>query len=180
VKQPKSAAEVVLVLYLAALLVIWCAAVVSVIALVIAGAGSGGWPIGILLVGLAAVVTLAVVGLARRNWRLAVQRPAPDRGLGGWLARQPGPRLAVVIWGFYAVVALTIGLAVSSYTPGGLPWRVVPTLLIVAAFPAVGQAAQARVLSQRRQRRDRKENAHGLLVASPDQAADLQLHEQSG
>jgi hypothetical protein len=123
----------------------------------------------VVVFGVVVSVILALAGLAgvgflvraRSNWRRALARPIPDHGLNGWLWRQPGWRLALIIWAFQVTAAglIVVGLAyfmhsrgLAASTHGRAPQFPAASMAVVVigmAVTAVGQAAAWCVIRRR-------------------------------
>ena len=162
-RRARTLAELILLLYRAMLLAIWVVAVLGVLVSIIEiGGGREGWWLddGVIL----AVAGLASIGFfvrARSNWRRALARPIPDHGLKAWLWRQPGWRLALIIWAFQltaaglvvaGLAALTDSRGLAAFTQSRAPQFLAVSLALVVigmAFTAAGQAAAWCVIRQR-------------------------------
>jgi len=155
-RQTRTAAELILLLYRSMVAVIWAAVVLAVVASIIelGGHREGQWLDGAVIFALAALATIGVFRRGRANWRRALVRPIPDRGLKAWLWRQPGWRLALIVWAFeLTAVGLAVlgGLAAFAGNRELTPFLAVSLAVMVigTAFTAVGQAAAWCVIRQR-------------------------------
>lgn len=142
-----TAAEIILVLYWGVIAVMWALVVIGVVALIIRVIPAGGaWLLALIILG--SVIT-GFAWRARRTWRRSLARPIPDRGLRGWLWRQPGWRLALLFGAFYLLATIggvQLGILVHMRP---LPGPGLVLLAACAAFLAVGQAAGWCVRRQR-------------------------------
>jgi hypothetical protein len=142
-------AERIWVVYRAIYLVLWCALVVTVVLAYQGADSSSTWLARAVMLGVASLVTVGFIPLARHQLRRAVARPIPQRGVNGWLARQPGWRLALLYWALYLVVMGSVWIGVSTQMHRSPPWESIAVVLVLLPFGAVGQAAQNRVRFQR-------------------------------
>ena len=102
---------------------------------------------------LAAGVTLILVLSAQRGFRRAANRPLPEKGLNGWLARQPGWRAAVTTGSLYFVLmtsVLLINHAATRFPPPTVA-DLVTTLSGVAIFAGGLGTFQALVIQRQRE-----------------------------
>ena len=137
-------------LYGTVLIVVWCGFTVAVALGYQNADGSAPWTVRGVIVAVGVLVAASVALLTRLALRRAVARPMPQRGVNGWLVRQPGWRLALIYWlgsvaGFGGVL-----LSISSRMHHSPPAFVWPLLIVGWAFAAVGNAAQLRVICERR------------------------------
>ena len=164
---PGTAAGRLRTVFLAAMLVVWCLLVAEVALTYRAPGGGSPWPVRWFIFGVGAAAAAGIAGLAallRRRIRTLAARPLPERGVNGWLARQPGWRLALLYWVCYAVTADGAVIGVSLDLHASLPVIPVVGVLYTSAIPAVAQAAMTRAISRRRGAR--------LAAAGPGQDAD--------
>lgn len=128
----RSAAERVLMLLSAALTGEWGAFVFWVVLSDRASTATSTWLVRLIMLALAAAVTVAVLMLFRRIWRRAVARPLPSGPENRWLVQQPGWKLALLYWGVLGFPELAVTLWARSTQhhaqPAGwlLFWIVVP------------------------------------------------------
>jgi hypothetical protein len=101
-RRTRTGAELILLLYRAMLLAIWAVVVLGLVASIIeiGGRREGPWLDGAVILALGALATIGFFRRARTKWRRALACPIPDRGLKAWLWRQPGWRLALIVWAF--------------------------------------------------------------------------------
>ena len=162
-RRTRTAAELMLLLYSVMLVTVWAVVVLGVVGSVIeiGGRREGAWLVGAVILALAGLGGIGFFLRARSSWRRALARPIPDHGLKGWLWRQPGWQLALIIWAFQLTA---VGLVVAGFAPfihsGGLaafthsraPQFLAVSLAVVVigmAVTAVGQAAAWCVIRQR-------------------------------
>jgi len=111
------------------------------------------WMTRTILLALAALFTVTFVLLIRRSWRRALARPIPDRGVNGWLVRQPWWRLALMFWVPYGSASLGSVIGVSSHTHHHLSALRLAVVLAGSAFPAAVQAGVQGTLWRRQAER---------------------------
>src|SRR5258707_9521434 len=122
-RRTRTAGELMLLLYSVKLLTVWAVVVLGVVGSVIeiGGRREGAWLVGAVILALAGLAGIGFFLRGRSSWRRALARPIPDHGLKGWLWRQPGWRLALIIWAFQLTA---VGLVVAGFAPfihsGGL------------------------------------------------------------
>jgi predicted small integral membrane protein len=118
------AAKRALILAGAVSLAVWSLILLDVALSYRGGDGSPVWVARVVFLVVAALATLVVVFAVRRGWRRARARPLPDRGLNGWLVRQPGWRLAFAVWIPYGAVIFgtLFGMSISTATCQGPRW----------------------------------------------------------
>ena len=137
-------AEIVLVLYWGLIGVTWAYVVIGM-ASAIRDSGWGAELIALLILGSASV---GFVWWARRSWRRMQARPIPDRGLNGWLWRQPGWLLTLLFGALYYLPTVGV-IALSVYQRDRSPGFWLVLLMTCPAVLAVGQAAGRCVIRQR-------------------------------
>jgi len=143
-----TAAEIIVVLYWGLMAVTWAFVVIGIVTTIHdSGSGLGADLIALTILGSASV---GFVWRARSSWRRMQDRPIPDRGLNGWMWRQPGWHMALLFGAFYylptiGVIALTHIVYNRNASPGF--WLVI--LIAGPAVLAVGQAAGRCVTRQR-------------------------------
>jgi hypothetical protein len=81
--------------------------------------------------------------------RRALVRSLPRQGIGGWLARQPLWRLALLYWLCFVAVVGGAMLAVTASMHGSVPVFVWPLLLVGGVIPAGLVAVQLRETCRR-------------------------------
>ena len=144
-----------LLLYSVMLVTVWAVVVLGVVGSVIeiGGRREGAWLVGAVILALAGLAGIGFFLRARSSWRRALARPIPDRGLKAWLWRQPGWRLALIIWAcqLAAVAVVVVGLAALTHIVVLSPFLAVSlaALVIGMAVTAAGQAAAWCVIRQR-------------------------------
>jgi hypothetical protein len=84
------AAKRALILAGAVSLAVWSFILLDIALSYRGGDGSSTWVTRVVFLVVAALATVVVVFAVRRGWRRAGLRPLPDRGMNGWLVRQPG------------------------------------------------------------------------------------------
>jgi hypothetical protein len=100
VKRPRTTGErALLIIYALLAASCWFGFLEIVFHFEVLGASAGTtWLIrGIVLAG-AALITVALVRSAVRQWRRIVREPVPVKGVRGWFARQPVWPVAVMLW----------------------------------------------------------------------------------
>ncbi len=138
---------------LAAALAAWCL-LVAAVALTYRTLGGGSpWPVRWVILGVGAAAAAGIAGLAallRRRIRTRAARPLPGHGVNGWLARQPGWRLALLYWVCYAVATGSGTVGAALYLHRGSLVTALLGALYISVILAVGQAGMTRAISRRR------------------------------
>lgn len=148
--RPATAAERVLMLYWTVVIVVWCGFTAAVALGCQNADGSAPWAVRGVIVTVGVLAAASVALLTRLALRRAAARPMPQRGVNGWLVRQPGWRLALIYWLGWVAGLGGVLLGTSSrvhHSPPAFAW---PLVIVVGAFSAMGSAAVLRVICQRR------------------------------
>jgi hypothetical protein len=161
-RRTRTAAELILPIYSVMLVAVWAVVVLGAVGSVIeiGGRREGAWLVGAVILALAGLAGIGFLLRALSSWRRALARPIPDHGLKGWLWRQPGWRLALIIWAFQLTAVGLVVAGFARFTHGGLaafthsraPQFLAVSLAVVVigmAVTAVGQAAEWCVIRQR-------------------------------
>jgi hypothetical protein len=130
------------------------------------GDSSSTWLARAVFLVVAAPATVVGVLAVRRGWRRAVSRPLPDRGVNGWLARQPGWRLSLVLWVPYGAAILGTVFGMSMYqhrnpSGGSLAAGLASSAMVAVVLAAI-QRMRWRLQAERSQAGSLPDTARGL------------------
>jgi len=154
VTRPRTAADLILSLFLATGLAVWCGLGLLVVLGYQNGSSASTWTGRAMMLTMAVVVTSAFLAAARASFRRAVARPLPVLGVNGWMARQPGWRLALVYWIPNAAIMLGVPYAIADHFHHiWPPWFFAPLTLGSTGVVGTGLAAYMCVIRERQRTR---------------------------
>jgi hypothetical protein len=162
------AAKRALILAGAVSLAVWSFILLDIALSYRGGDGSSTWVTRVVFLVVAALATLVVVFAVRRGWRRAGLRPLPDRGMNGWLVRQPGWRLALAVWIPYGAVIFGTLFGMSMYQHRDLSGATLAAGLASSAIAAVVLAAMWRLIWRRQAERSQAGPLPDIARGSPD------------
>jgi|CZLB01.1.fsa_nt_gi hypothetical protein len=162
------AAKRVLIFAGAVSLAVWSFILLDIALSYRGGDGSSTWVTRVVFLVVAALATLVVVFAVRRGWRRARARPLPDRGIDGWLVRQPGWRLALAVWVPYGAVVFGTLFGMSMYQHRDLSGATLAAGLASSAITAVGTAAMWRLIWRLQAERSQTGPWSDIAGGSPD------------
>lgn len=171
-KRPRTTADRIAISGMVVFSALWCLFVI-VVALAFQGSdGASAWEARAVIMGVAALMTAGYVVVARIQWRRAIARPLPVRGLSGWFARQSLWRLAFIIGAGYSMAWLGLLVGTSIYEHRSPPWYLALVVLPAVALGAPWAAAMNHSRWQRQAERGQHEAAADIAREPHDDSRD--------